>query len=255
MNSNNTKINLFMKKSILFSAIIGTILFMTSCLGEVSNNYADTTFVYIDSDDMGTTYGKTVSLYSPARVITSSEMIMMIPGTFKIMSYSWDEQYGTKPLTVGGQSYQADFVQLTDESIDVDTKILRMSPLPEVETPLSFLEIAPPLFANSAEFMGDKWLFQYSYEVNKGLSANVEFYKRNLEDADDNIIIDIHMSHLGTADGTTKEKKTDFLALDMSSLRMEYAVKERLNIKFVYHVKDRTDPIETQSYQLILKEE
>mgnify|MGYP006325150181 CR=1 FL=1 len=64
-----------MKKSILFSAIIGALLFMTSCLGEVSSNYADTTFVYIDSDDMGTVYGKTIS--PMARVIISNEMMLM----------------------------------------------------------------------------------------------------------------------------------------------------------------------------------
>ena len=43
-----------MKKSILFSAIIGALLFMTSCLGEVSSNYTDPfIYVYIDSDDIG----------------------------------------------------------------------------------------------------------------------------------------------------------------------------------------------------------
>jgi hypothetical protein len=72
-----------MKKSILFLTLIVTALFMTSCLGEVSNNYSDTTFVYIESDDVGTVFGKTFSIYSPARIITSSNMAMMMPGTLK----------------------------------------------------------------------------------------------------------------------------------------------------------------------------
>jgi orotate phosphoribosyltransferase len=106
-----------MKKSILFLTLIVTALFMTSCLGEVSNNYSDTTFVYIESDDVGTVFGKTFSIYSPARIITSSNMAMMMPGTFKIMSYSWDEQNGTKPLSVGGQTINADLVSTGGSSL------------------------------------------------------------------------------------------------------------------------------------------
>lgn len=247
-----------MKKSILFLTLIVTALFMTSCLGEVSNNYSDTTFVYIESDDVGTVFGKTFSIYSPARIITSSNMAMMMPGTFKIMSYSWDEQNGTKPLSVGGQTINADLVQITSDVIDVRQTMLRMSQLPEIENPKEFLEIAPPLYADSREFMDDNWIFQYSYEVPKGQSAYVKFYKRDDDPDSDEIKIDLNITYTGTADGATLEKKTDFLAVDMSQLRSMYegtssTETKKLNIKFIYHQKDRNEPVESQIYTLTVK--
>ncbi|MDD4777737.1 MAG: hypothetical protein PHV53_05545 [Fermentimonas sp.] len=247
-----------MKKSILFLTVIGAVLFMTSCLGEVSNNYADTSFVYLDNDDVGTVYGKTISLYSPARIITSNNMTLMTPGTFKIMSYSWDEQNGTKQLNVDGQAIPADVVQLSGDALDVRQTTLRMSQLPEIEDPKEFLEIAPPLFADSREFMGDNWIFQYSYEVPKGQSAYVEFYKRDDVADSDDIKIDANITFTGTPDGTALEKKTDYLALNMSQLRTMYegtstTETKKLSIKFVYHLKDRDEPIESQPYMLSVK--
>ena len=130
---------------------------MTSCLGEVSSNYADTTFVYIDSDDMGTVYGKTIS--PMARVIISNEMMLMNPNTIKIMSYSWDEENGTRPIMLSGQSYQADYVTLTGEVGDINHTSLSIIEIPEVEEPLSFLDFADPIFSSTADFMGDNWIF------------------------------------------------------------------------------------------------
>ncbi len=248
-----------MRKSILFSAIIGVLIFMTSCLGEVSNNYADTTFVYIDSDFMGNTYGKTIAQYTPTRLITSDDMIMMTPGTIKILTYSWDEAYGTKPLSIDGQTYNADIVMLSGDKVDVSPAYLTLSELSEEEESESFLEIKSPLFAQYADFMGDNWIFQYSYEIPKGQTAHVEFYKRDDdENSNNNITIDIYLTHLGTAEGTSVEKKTDFLALDMSTLRYQYegtssTNTKDLNIRFVYHVKDRTEPVQTGAYTLQVK--
>ena len=247
-----------MKKSILFLTLIGAVLFMTSCLGEVSNNYTDTTFVYLDNDDVGTIYGKTISLYSPSRIITANNMAMMSPGTFKIMSYSWDEQNGTKQLNVDGQSIPADVVQLTSDVVDVRQTTLRMTQLPEIEDPKEFLEIAPPVYADSREFMGDNWIFQYSLEVPKGQSAFVEFYKRDDVVDSDVIKIDVNISYTGTPDGATLEKKTEFLALNMSQLRTMYegtssTETKKLNIKFVYNLKDRDEAVESQTYTLTVK--
>ena len=243
-----------MKKLILFSAILCAVLFMTSCFGEISSNYSDTTFVYIDNDDSGTTYGKTISLYSPTRFITANELILMMPGSFKIMSYKWEENYGKKPIFVDGQSRKADNVRLTDEFIDVDTKGLNMYSLPEGMVSQKFVEIAHPIFANSADFMGDNWLIQYTYDVNKGLTSSVEFYKRDGLDANDNIVIDVYLSHTGTPNGTVVERKTDYIAVNMSSLRSENVGKDSYKVKFVYYLKDRTEQIESQSYTLLLKE-
>ncbi|MBF6597341.1 MAG: hypothetical protein ITF98_03845 [Fermentimonas sp.] len=244
-----------MKKSILFSAIIGALLFMTSCLGEVSSNYSDTTFVYIDTDDMGTVYGKTIS--PMARVIISNEMMLMNPNRVNIMSYSWDEENGTKPITLSGQMFQADYVNLTGEVVDVNHTSLRMIEIPEVEEPLSFSDFADPLFASTADFMDDNWVFQYVYEVPKGQTASVQFFKRTPDNqTSSNVFIDVHLTHSGTATGTTVEKKTDFIALNMSALRNEYSNTniEKLNIKFVFHLKDRTEPIESKEYIMNIKE-
>lgn len=243
-----------MKKSILFSAIIGSLFFLTSCLGEVSSNYADTTFVYIDTDDMGTVYGKTIS--PMARIIVSNEMMLMNPNRIKIMSYSWDEENGKKPISISGQMFEADYVNLTGEVVDVEHTSLRMIELPEEEEPLSLLELADPLYSSTVDFMGDNWLFQYAYEVTKGQTANVQFFKRaRTSENDPNVIIDVQIIHEGTPSGTTVERRTDYVALNMSVLRNEYSNSsvDKLNIKFVYHLKDRTQPIESPTYNMTLK--
>lgn len=247
-----------MKKSILFSTIIGVLFFMTSCLGEVSNNYADTTFVYIDSDMIGTTYGKTISAYP--RLITSDEMMMMNPGTIKLLSYSWDESYGTRPLSLDGQTIQADAVRLSGDKVDVDQTYVILSELPEEEESESFLQLDDPVFSQSPEFMGDNWIFAYSYNLPKGQTAHVEFYKREDAEGTNNIIIDIQLTFSGNAEGSTKERKTEFLALDMSSLRYQYeggssTQTKDLNIKFSYNREDRTEPVLTQTFILQVKGE
>ena len=250
-----------MKKSILFSAIIGALLFMTSCLGEVSRSYTDPfIYVYIDIDNSDIVYGKPIigvnGMPPNAPLITANGMQKMNPGTIKIMSYSWDEENGTKPITISGQMYQADYVNLIDETIDVDKTSLIIMELPEVAEPLSFLEFASPILFTS-EFIGDNFLFQYSYEVLKGQTSAVQFYKREQTVVDSNdIIIDVHLTHTGAPTGTTVEKKLDFIALDMRMLRSQYANSnhEELKIKFVYHLKDRTEPIESPTYSMLLKE-
>jgi hypothetical protein len=227
-------------------------------LKALENNYSEVNFVYIVRDDLGVMYGKTISNYSPSRIITANNMALIPPGTFKIMSYSWDEQNGTKQLYIDGQLILADIVQVTSDVVDVDQTTLMMSQLPEIEDPKEFLEFAPPIYADSREFMGDNWIFQYSLEVPKGQSAFVEFYKRDDEADSDVIKIDVNISYTGTPDGTAIEKKTDFLALNMSQLRVIYegtspTETKRLNIKFVYHLKDRDEAVESQTYTLTVK--
>lgn len=246
-----------MKKSILFSTIIGALLFMTSCLGEISNNYADTTLVYIDSDMIGNTYGKTISAYP--RLIVSDEMMMMNPGTIKLLSYSWDEAYGTKSLSLEGQTIQADAVRLSGEKIDVDHAYLLLSELPEEEESESFIDVADPIFSQAPEFMGDYWVFAYAYNIPKGQTAHVEFYKReDDEGSQNNVMIDVQLTFLGSAEGTSKERKTEYLALDMSTLRYQYeggssTDTKDINIRFSYNVEGRTEPVTTQAYILQVK--
>jgi hypothetical protein len=192
-----------------------------------------------------------------ARLIISNEMILMNPNRIKVMSYSWDEENGTKPITISGQMYQADYVKLTGETVDINNTSLRMTEMPEVEEPLSFLDFKDPLFASTADFMGDNWIFQYSYEVPKGQTAAVQFFKRTPTDENSsNVFIDVNLVYSGTPSGTDVERKTDYLALDMRMLRSQYANSnhEELKIKFVYHLKDRAEPIESPTYSMLLKE-
>lgn len=245
-----------MKKSILILSVIGLTLFMTSCLEEGSNNYADTSFVYLDTDDSGNIFGKTISLYSPSRVITANSMMTMQPNRIKIMAYSWDEENGTVDIRVDGEVYPADKVIISEEA-DVDHTVLRMSELPEVEEPESFLEMMTPLYANDKEFMGDYWIFQYGYTAEKGKRPRVEFYKRNEENAQGEIAIDINLTFVDNSEATLTGSRASYVALDMSPIRSlalsGTATSDNLKIRFYYYVDGESIP-STNVYELTLRE-
>lgn len=235
-----------MKKVILFLSVIGVTLLMTSCLGEGSNNYTDSSFVYVDTDDRGTTYGKTFSRYSPTRFIIHSSMMTMNPGTFKAMAYGWDEENGTTAIIIDGQTVQVDNVQLLAEVVDITRTSLNMTELPEPEDPKGFNEIATPLYSDYKDFMADHWVIEYAYTAKKGQKANVEFYKRD-EEVNGEIIIDVHLTLSGTPDGDSDVGYADAIALNMSQLRAMNSAKEELKIKFKYYKKGSGDaePVET----------
>ena len=235
-----------MKKLTLFVSIITAGILMTSCLGEVSNSYADSTFVYLDMSDNAVMYGKTVSPYSGMKIITHANMMAMSPGTIKVMSYSWDEDYGTTSLSISGETVDAHNVRLSDETLDiVITPLIMDIEAPEVEDPSKFVQFTDPLYGNSKDFMDDKWIFQYSYEAGKDQTAWIEFYKREGETITGNDItvgIDVNISLLGTAEGTAVEQKIGAIAVDMSMLREAYEVAggsstKNLRVDFYYHVK------------------
>ena len=245
-----------MKKSILILSVIGLALFMTSCLEEGSSNYADTTFVYLDSDDSGTMFGKTISLYSPSRIITSNSMITMQPDDIKILAYSWNEENGTSNIRVDGEVYTADNVVISDD-VDVDQTILRMSELPEVEEPVSFIEMMRPLYANSKEFMGDKWIFQYGYAAESGKKPHVEFFKRAEENEQGEIAIDINLTSVDSSDSSQTGNRAGYVVVDMTPLRM-YAEAgsssgEKIKIRFYYYVDGDLIP-STNAYELTIGE-
>ncbi|SCD21610.1 putative secreted protein [Proteiniphilum saccharofermentans] len=236
-----------MKKVILFLSVIGATLLMTSCLGEGGNNYTDSSFVYLDMDERGQIYGKTFSRWSGySRVITTNSMLTMDPGTFKFMVYSWDEANGTAPITVDGQSFQADIVQLADKVIDISQKSLNMGGIPVVEEPVGFDEILDPLYSNSKSFMRDYWIIEYGYSAKKGETGRVEFYKRDELNEKGEIVIEAHLTLTGTPDGTTVEKRGDAVALYMGQLRSlaEGSQDKKLKIRFAYYKNkgDNTEP-------------
>lgn len=252
-----------MKKVILFLSVIGATLLMTSCLGDTTNNYTDSSFVYLDIDQSGQIYGKTFSRYSPqSRVITSNAMMTMDPGTFKFMVYSWDEANGFAPITVGGQTFQADVVQFADKVIDISKTSLYMEELPEVEDPVGFDEILAPLYSEAKSFMNDYWVIEYAYTAKKGETGRVEFYKREELNENGEIVIDIHLTLTGTPEGTTDEKRGDAIALNMAQLRAMAggsSASEELKIRFKYYKNNSSGEPEQvdseQSYKWTISQE
>lgn len=238
-----------MKKVILFLSVIGTALLMTSCLDGGSNNYTDNSFVYLEMDERGQIYGKTFSRYSPSRYITTNSMMTMQPGTFKFMIYSWDEERGSTAINVGGQTIPADNVMLIEEVIDISRTYLEMSEGPEVDDPVGFYEILAPLYADSQEFMNDHWVVEYSYWAKKGEKGHIEFYKRDEPNVNGEIVIDVHLSLSGTAEGDTPTRYGDAVALNMSELRATNSDKQELNIRFKYYKTENpnTAPTEVNS--------
>lgn len=246
-----------MKKTILISTVIGALILMTSCLGEINNSYDEAAFVYITVDDKFSVYGKTIS---PARAITATEMLTMNPGSFYFLNYSWVEEYGTKPLNVDGELYQADVVKLGREPITVEDRYLILSPLPEVEESNDFINIEPYFYSHSPDYTGDKWLFQYTYDRPKDKTPDIKFYKRdNVESNSDNIVIDIHLTYKdATEEVAASNNATDYLALDMSAIRNMYegnssTTTKELKISFVYKLKGGNEPIKTKIYPLLVK--
>lgn len=245
-----------MKKSILILSVIGLALFMTSCLDEGSNNYADTSFVYIDSDDVGNPFGKTFSYYSPARVITSNSMITMQPNRIKILAYSWDEENGTVDIRIDGETIAADNVIISDE-MDINHTDLRMMELPEVTEPKSFLEVLPPMYADNKEFMGDYWVFQYGYTATSGKVPHVDFYKRDANNDQGEIAIDINLTFIDNSQSTVTGNRTGYVALNMTPLRyfaeMDETAPDALKIRFYYYVNGTSIPSQN-AYELKLVE-
>lgn len=235
-----------MRKLILFLSIITIGLLMSSCIDEGNNNYTDSSYVYLDMSDNGVMYGKTISPYSNMRVITNPNMTAMIPGEIKVMTYSWDEEYGTTALNISGETVQADNVRLASESLDLSiTPLIMDIEAPEVEEPVKFLEIAAPLYVDSKDFMNDNWIIQYAYEARKEQFAHIEFYKRQGEIIEGkNIIIsvDVHLTLTGPSNGTDLEQKVSAIALNMSQLRAAYedssqSTTKNLRVDFYYYVK------------------
>lgn len=242
-----------MKKVILLLSIIGAALFMTSCLGEESNNFTDHGFVYVDMDARGTPYGKSVNPeYYNTRFITTSKMMGMTDGTIKYMMFNWDEEYGYTPVVLDGQTtIDAYNVQLLSDPVDVATTYLNISELGEIEDPLGFDEIRVPIYSDDAKFMGDYWIIQYAYTAKKGQKPDVKFYKREEPNEKGEIVIDINLTLTGTPETQTTQMFGDAVAVNMSQLRhLDGGTSNKeLKIIFKYYKNqgDNTKPKQTDS--------
>ena len=239
-----------MKKMILLLTVLGTTLLISSCLGEGSRNYAESSVAYIAYDNTtGQTFGRTLT----GKFIISNEIMLMSPGTFKFLTYSWDEDYGTTPVG----EFLADNVQISGDPVDVGSTSLNMNEGPVQEDPFKFVGIDPPYYANDDEYLDDHWLFQYAYESRKDEIAEIDFYTMADSGAGANEVkIDIQLTITGEPEaGSSVTTKTDIIALDMAQLRAMYegtsqtSTKE-LKITFQYYLKNHAEPIDSQIYRL-----
>lgn len=224
-------------------------LFFSSCLEDGGRNYEENTVVYLASDGfIGRIYGRTLS----GRLITSNEMQLMQPGTFKLLRYSWVEEYGYTPI---GLDMQADNVVLVGDPISISSVNLRVNQqAPQVETPVPFVDVASPVYADDAVYLGDHWLFQYAYDIKKGQNAHVNFYYMPEEgDATDNKLnIYIDLTITGEPEsGASTTTATDIIAVNMSDLRAMYegtssSSTKSLTITFKYHLKGRDQIVDSR---------
>ncbi len=236
------------KTTLLLLGIIGLTLLLTSCLEGGSRNYDENSVVYLAMDNTsGRIYGRTIS----GRLITSAGMQLMTPGSFQFLRYSWTEEYG---YTTIENSLQADNVTIVGDPIQISRVPLRMNQQPpQVETPLKFVGIDSPVYAEDKAYLGDHWLFQYAYEIKKGQTASVNFYYMEDEEASENditIVIDLTISGVPDA-GASTTTKTDIIALDMSQLRATYegtsaTTTKDLKITFQYYMKGQDQRIDSQ---------
>lgn len=229
-----------MRKVILLLSVIGVTLLMTSCLGDVTNNYKEISFVYLDTDDRGNPYGKTFSRRFPSRFITDNKMMTMEPGTIQYMHYEWQEEKGSSEISVGGQAWRADNVDILDRQ-DIQHTYLNLSALPggeeDEEDIEGFDEIVAPFYVHSREFIGDHWVFEYAYTTTEaGKSPRVEFYKRDGVNERGEIVIDVRLSFVEDSKVTTTGQHGNAVALNMSPLRNASA-EDELKIKFKYNRK------------------
>ncbi len=250
MNFNYNDKKMKMKKFYLLVSLFAFTLIMTSCLGEGSRNYSETTVVYIDIDlASGKTYGKTLT----GRLITSNEIQLMLPGSFKFFNYSWDEAYGT---TLISQS-SVDNVVISGDPVDISRTPLSLSEPPVVDEPVTFLAMGEPYYVNNEQYLGDHWLFKYAYETRKGESAHVQFYKvDDSELLENEVLLEIRLVITGTPEeGASLTSKTDIVAVNMGPLRSYFEAmgqsRKDVKIKFQYHQKNRTEVVKMANTYLM----
>jgi hypothetical protein len=129
-----------------------------------------------------------------------------------------------------------------------------------VETPKKFVAIDQPVYAADEIYLGDHWLFQYTYEAKNEDIAVVDFYYMEDPDAAENeITIVIDLTIMGDPeDGSSVTSKTDLIALDMSQLRARYEGSSQTNTKelqitFQYYLKERDQIVNSDVYRMTVQ--
>lgn len=239
-----------MRKLLLLFSVLCIGLVMTSCLDEGDQNYTGTLqFSYVDMDDNGLVYAR-----NSGGFITSNEIKTMLePGRCYFISYSWASEQGVTKTSEGYQVYN---VILTDEPEAVPSTSLVMADAP-TEIGDGFSLMLPPYF-DAATYFGDFWAFTYTWKKKEGETALVRFYKATDTNSseEDDVLIDVRMTKMGTATGTTEKTENGVIAVNMSSLRSLLGPStgtstKNVQIKFRYYQEGKTVPtVSTQSYPM-----
>ena len=229
-----------MKKVILFLSVIGTFL-MTSCLDGGSNQFQEGSIVYI-AEEGAVVYGRSLT----GRLITSSQIRMLRPGSHHIIAYVWDEEQDqTTPITDEEYAFN---VRLLDET----TEVRQQTYIPTGDTPpveevdhgfivlpnsVSSNEITQYVPSGWEQFMGDYWVFEYGYKARKGETANVRFTLNEEASnvANNEAVLDLHLEITGTPEEEDKdpERGVGVMALNMAQLRNMFEGSNTSNTKEV----------------------
>lgn len=237
-----------MKKMMFFLSIIGVSLLMTSCLGAGSQNFSEPAIAYIARDNAsGLVYART----SSGRFITSSQIQTMLPGSFKLFYYSWEESYGL--ATIENTTVYKDVI-ISGNSYDIPTTRVLTNPVSEVKFK-PFVGISQEVYyADNQTYFDDHWILEYAYKAKEGENPIVSFYLREEEsESRDEVVIDIRLSLSGTATGTSETNKSAMVAVDMAPVRAKYSAMEtgssrRMSVKFNYYVEDNDTELLLGSY-------
>lgn len=223
-----------MRKLFLFLTVLTFGITLSSCLSVGNQNFAETSIVYIDSHGF-TTYGKTLS----GRAIYNDQISIMSPRTFKVMNYSWDEEYGVQDMD-GVTLYK---VVTTGDVIDLSQTEL-ITGISNIERGATLKEIKQPVYDKHGVYFDDFWLFEYTYEGKEGQKPRLSFFLRE-NSQDENIKeIDIRLNLHGEAkEGAETRTYSDVIAVDMKLIRSMFLGPSNQNVrlKFFYFDDDTSE--------------
>lgn len=231
-----------MKKIFLFLTVLTFGLTMTSCLNSGSQNFVETSIVFIDSHGFST-FGKTLS----GRVISNERISLMEPKTFKIISYSWDEDYGMAPIG-DGSAYK---VVVSGDPIDLSRSFLDThNQNPEFRgTPIT--QIKNPAYDEFGFWFDDFWLFEYSYKGKEGEKPFLSFYLREPNENNPSLVeVDIRLNLSGDPkEGATERDIVDVTSVDMRYIRDRFLNSDNksLSVKFYYFNSEEGQLVSSQN--------
>ncbi|HBG42817.1 MAG TPA: hypothetical protein DDW85_15665 [Porphyromonadaceae bacterium] len=242
-----------MKKLLLF-AMIGVSLILTSCLGETDTQFSGMPLSYITRTEGGTVFARTID----GLAITSSSIKNLTPGTFVVITYSWNE----KTNTVTEDNIYDVTVTNIDGPIEQSSIAHNAAPVQTPKIPLK--DFQPFLYNSNIYNAGEYFDYHifYSYQTDESDKGQLKFYKSEETDISDNkLVIDARWeaSAFGKdsekgASGAVKIKSImdEFLAGSSST---EY---KTLQVTFQYFEKGNDGKItlkKSQPYSMVISKE